>query len=413
MNRNTKSGKTRRRRPGKTIPFFKPSTGRAEALAVSKILKSGWVTTGPETTLFEKEFASVLNSGRPGNPINDKRSESAGPPMCLAVNSATAGLHLALEAVGVGPGDRVAVPTYTFTSTAEIIRYLGAEPVFVDSHPLTANMDSKCLKKNIDEIKAVIPVHFAGLPCDIKSIKEVIGDRDIPIIEDAAHAFPSRTPEGMAGDLADIGVFSFYATKTITTGEGGMIATSNPDYAARMRTMRLHGIDREIWNRYRAAAGPRSWEYDVIAPGYKYNLTDIASAIGRVQLRKADKLLHDRTSLARNFTSRLTGISGLELPPDAPGNAWHLYVVRLTSEEKRNALADYLESQGIGCSLHFIPLHKMSYWKNRYHFNDNDFPVATDLSRRSLSLPLWPGMGKKNLVRIVNTIRNFLEAGIG
>ena len=412
------------RRLKKAIPFFKPSTGRREAVAVARVLKSGWITTGEETALFEAEFAEILKQGRPANSDDEKRGEKTPkqnhsenpailPPTCLAVSSATAGLHLALEAVGVGPGDRVAVPTYTFASTAEIVRYLGADPIFVDSQPETANMDPNCLRKTIDDIKAVIPVHFAGLPCDISAIRNVIGGRNIPIIEDAAHAFPSRTPLGMAGDLGDIGVFSFYATKTITTGEGGMIATSNPDYAARMRTMRLHGIDREVWNRYRAGAGPRSWEYDIVAPGYKYNLTDIASAIGRVQLGKADGFLADRTFLAKEYSARLTGISGLELPPDGPGNAWHLYVVRLPSEKIRNALADHLERRGIGCSLHFIPLHRMSYWSKRYRFADNDFPVAEDLSNRSLSLPLWPSMGKRNMIRITDMIREFLGDGLG
>jgi len=356
---------------------------------------------------FEKEFAARLEAGSP--PLTDK-------VRTLSVNSATSGLHLALEAVGVGPGKHVAVPSLTFTATAEIVRYLGADPVFIDSDPATGNIDPTQLSRALIEaeasgktIDAVIPVHLAGHPCDISAIRKMISGRDTAIIEDAAHAFPSLTANGMAGTLGDIGVFSFYATKTITTGEGGMIATRNSGYEERMKLMRLHGIDRVVWNRYGEDAGGRSWEYDVTAPGFKYNLPDLAAAVGREQLKKADKLLGQRRNLAQRYMENLAGLKGLVLPGDCPGHAWHLFIIKLNDSEQRNHLADELGNQGIGSSVHFIPLHKMTYWKEQYDLNAADYPVAEDLAGRSLSLPLWPGLSRRNQDRVIDNVRRCID----
>lgn len=366
-------------------------------------MKSGWLTTGPETMAFEKEFAGFLEKGNP---------PGLKPLGTLCVNSATAGLHLALEAVGVKPGDLVAVPTLTFTATAEIIRYLGADPIFIDSERQSGNMDPDQLSKACAEavaagkcIKAVIPVHLAGYPCNIAAVRKAVEGTQAAVIEDAAHAFPSVTPDGMAGTLGDIGVFSFYATKTITTGEGGMVVTRNPEFENRMRLMRLHGIDRIVWNRYSSNAGARSWEYDVTAPGFKYNMTDMAAAIGREQLKKADNLLKSRRILALRYTDALSGIPSIEMPSDCPGHAWHLFIIHTRDFGLRDFLADELEKEGIGSSMHFIPLHRMTYWKTQYHLQSSDFPVAEDLTQRSLSLPLWPGLSRKNQNRIIEVIR--------
>jgi dTDP-4-amino-4,6-dideoxygalactose transaminase len=306
----------------------------------------------------------------------------------------------------------VAVPTLTFTATAEIIRYLGADPVFIDSLETSGNMDPRLLKRACDHaaaagktLRAVIPVHLAGHPCDIRAIRDAVEGTGAAVVEDTAHAFPSSTSAGMAGTLGDIGVFSFYATKTITTGEGGMVVTRNAAYEERMRLMRLHGIDRVVWNRYSAGAGERSWEYDVTAPGFKYNMTDLAAAIGRVQLSRADGFLASRRALAAAYTTELAGIPGISLPKDTEGHAWHLYIIHTRSTEDRNLLAQNLQSEGIGTSVHFIPLHRMSYWKNRYNLNMEDFPVADSLSSRSLSLPLWPGLKRKEVLRISSVIR--------
>jgi len=390
----------------KSIPFFKPSISRKEWRAVRRVLKSGWLTTGPEALAFEKSFAEFLDV--------DSAPEKK-PLKTLSVNSATAGLHLALEAAGVGPGDLVAVPTMTFTATAEIVRYLGADPVFIDSEEKTGNMNPELLKEAFrnaqslgKKIKAVIPVHLAGYPCDIGAIRKAVDPGNTVIVEDAAHAFPCRTPEGMAGTLGDIGVFSFYATKTITTGEGGMIVTRDENFAERMKLMRLHGIDRVVWNRYAADAGSRSWEYDVTAPGFKYNMPDLSAAVGRIQLEKADGLHRQRRILAQRYSGELTGFPDLSLPEDSKGHAWHLYIIHTRGSGQRDRLAAALEDEGIGSSVHFIPLHRMSYWKNKYNLKTRDFPIAERLHSGSLSLPLWPGLNWKDQKRIIRVIRKNL-----
>ncbi|OQX29033.1 MAG: hypothetical protein B0D92_05830 [Spirochaeta sp. LUC14_002_19_P3] len=378
------------------VPFFKPCLGRREIAAVKRVMRSGWLTTGPESLTFEEEFAAFLNSrGRGGQ-------------WAAAVNSATAGLHLALEALGVGAGDRVAVPSLTFTATAAAVRYLGAQPVFIDSLPGSGNMDPEQLYRVRGSLKALIPVHLAGHPCDIRAIREAAGPA-VPIIEDAAHAFPSYTEEGMAGTLGDVGVYSFYATKTITTGEGGMITGRDPDILKRIHRMRLHGIDRTVWNRYTDRAAPRSWEYDIADLGFKYNMTDVAAAIGRVQLSRADSLYAMRREQAAAYTSAWNGVEGLELPEDVCGHAWHLYIVKTSSREQRDGLADWLHHEGICCSVHFIPLHRMSYWRKNYNLLPENFPVADSLADRILSIPLWPGMKKQQQQRVIAALKEYFQ----
>jgi len=391
----------------RVIPFFKPTLGRAEIAAMRRVIRSGWLTTGPEAIAFEAEFAAFLERAT---------VEREKPIRTLAVSSGTAGLHLALESLGIGRGDLVAVPSLTFTSNAAVIKHLGADPIFIDSEPTTGNIDPaditrafKKAERDGRRIKAIIPVHLAGHPCDIDKIRAATGDRRIPVVEDAAHAFPSETRAGMAGCQGDIGVFSFYATKTITCGEGGMVATKNAAYLEKMRLMRLHGIDRTVWYRYGSKTDKRSWEYDIVAAGFKYNLPDLAAALGREQLKRADKLLKSRRGLARQYLMMLRDIDEIMLPSDCPGHSWHLFIVRLRNNATRNLLSDTLHKNGIGNSVHFIPLHRMRYWKNRYNLNPKDFRVADRLGDVSLSLPLWPGLQSGNLRRISETIRSFFS----
>jgi dTDP-4-amino-4,6-dideoxygalactose transaminase len=369
------------------VPFALPSLGKEEEGAVLEVLRSGWLTTGKVARAFEAEFAAFVGADR-----------------ALAVNSATSGLHLALEALGVGPGDVVVTSPYTFTSTAAVVRHLGAEVLFCDVGVDDFNLDPAALSQALERgkrVKAVIPVHFGGLPCKMDEILALCGARGIPVVEDAAHAFPSRTARGFAGTLGTIGVYSFYATKTITTGEGGMIVTSDEKLAARMATMRLHGFDREAWDRYTSKKA--AWYYEVVEAGYKYNLPDLLAAIGREQLKKADSLLAERRRMAAVYDEAFSRTPGLTIPPKGEGHAWHLYSLRVAKEGiegGRDSLIEWLGAAGIGTSVHFIPLHIMPYWAGRYSLKPKDFPRALEKFRATLSLPLWPGLSDEAQKRV-------------
>ncbi|GHT92479.1 spore coat protein [Spirochaetia bacterium] len=425
------------------IPFARPFVGKEEEDAVLRVLRSGWLTTGQETLALEKEFAAFLqNTGNlPQSTQSTQREDkdsslpssfasfavnsSSSPPLpCLAVNSATSGLHLALEACGVGPGDLVLVPSCTFTSTAEVVRYLGAEPVFVDVAPGGFHLDPKALERSLEglkrdrpgsKVKAVMPVHYGGLPCDMKAIMEISRHYGLKVIEDAAHSFPSIVPYDpwagtedpyFAGAIGDAGVFSFYATKTMTTGEGGMVVCRNSELAARISIMRSHGIDRSVWNRYTDTKA--SWYYEVVAPGFKYNLPDILSALGRVQLGRAWDMLRMREDIARRYNEAFAGDGRFLIPPTGPGNAWHLYPLRLkpgTLSIGRDAFIRKLQEGGIGVSVHFIPLHTMPYYKKTYHLNDDDFPETMKSFREEISLPIWQGMTGTQVERVIAMVK--------
>jgi dTDP-4-amino-4,6-dideoxygalactose transaminase len=339
-------------------------------------------------------------------------SAFTGARQAVAVNSATAGLHLALEACGVGPGDWVLTSPYTFNATAEVVRYLGAEVQFVDIGQRDYLMDPGLLEEALGSgrrIKAIIPVHVAGMVCDMARIRDIAcsagSGETIRIIEDAAHAFPSRLPEGMAGCLGDLGVFSFYVTKTITTGEGGMVVTADEAMAARMRVMRLHGIDRPAWDRYTSRRA--SWRYAIVEAGYKYNLTDIAAAIGRVQLAKADALLERRRAIAAAYDAAFSERDYLRIPPRGPGHAWQLYSLSLVLPRlriDRDEYIDLLQEAGIGVSVHFIPLHIMPYWAKRYGLRPDSFPRALERFESVISLPIWPGMDDAMVERVISTV---------
>jgi len=373
------------------IPFARPSIGREEEEAVLEVLRSGWLTTAGQTLEFEREFAAFT-----------------GAPHALAVNSATAGLHLALEALGIGPGDRVITSPYTFTSSAEVIRYLDADPVFVDIDSDSLTIDPDKLEeafRNNRNIKAVIPVHLGGRPCEMGRIQETAARGGAAIVEDAAHALPVRTDGGFLGCIGDIGVYSFYATKTITTGEGGMVVTADPRIARRISVMRLHGIDREVWKRYTEQKA--SWRYDVVEAGYKYNLPDIAAAIGRVQLRKADDFLESRRHIAEMYISGLKDYDFLQLPAAGGPHAWHLFILKLQLDKlniTRDQFIERLQQMGIGASVHYIPLHIMSYYRKRYGYQPQDFPVSMRVFESALSLPIYPDLTDTQVRRVIDAV---------
>jgi dTDP-4-amino-4,6-dideoxygalactose transaminase len=378
------------------IPFARPDVGEPEAAAVRDAILSGWVTTGRITSQFEEAFAARVGAAH-----------------AVSVNSATAGLHLALEAAGVGPGDEVIVPTWTFTASAEVVRYLGADPVLVDVDPDTLALDLDLAEKAVGRrTRAVIPVHFAGLPMDPVRIDDFAAAHDLAVVEDAAHSFPaSHAGRTVGSGPSAATVFSFYATKTMTTGEGGMVTTDDDDLARRVRVMRLHGIDRDVLDRYTRVGA--SWEYDVVAPGFKYNLTDIASAMGLVQLDRAESMRQRRADIAARYDAAFADLPLLlpARPGDDVQHAWHLYSVRLQDAPlDRDAFIARMQEQGVACSVHFIPLHLMSYWRDRYSLRPEDFPVATDSFPRVVSLPISSALTDEQVQRVIDAVRRTLGA---
>ena len=382
-----------------SIPFSRPSIGDEELAEVASVLRSGWLTTGPKAREFEENFAKVLG----------------GEMTTVAVNSATAGLHLAPEALGIGPGDEVIVPVYTFTATAAVVCYVGATPVFADVQPDSLNIDPASIENAItSRTKAIIPVHYAGLPCDMDRIMDIARRHDLRVVEDAAHALPARYRRQLVGTLpSDATVFSFYANKTMTTGEGGMIATRDPEIANRCRVMRLHGIDQALfaryYERYRMTDRP-SWFYQVIAPGFKYNLTDLAAAIGIHQLRKIYEFQEAREAITRRYDEAFADLP-MTLPmrsADDGLHAWHLYAVRLDEAGltfSRNEFIDLLRNEGIGSSVHFIPFHLHPFWRDTYGLTAADFPAADEAFRSVVSLPLFASMTADEVDTVIRVVR--------
>ena len=379
------------------LPFALPDIGEDEINEVIDSLRSGWLTTGPKAKQFEEDFAQYMGDGI----------------QAIAVNSATAGLHLALEAAGIGPGDEVITSTYTFTATAEVIRYLGADPVFVDVNPDTLNIDVKQIRAAITErTRAIIPVHFAGLACDMQEITKIASEYKLRVIEDAAHALPTSHNGKLVGSTdTDAAVFSFYATKTLATGEGGMVVTRKDNIAERCRVMRLHGINRDAFDRY--TSEKPSWYYEVIAPGFKYNMTDLAASLGIHQLRKLNDMQAKREAMARKYDEAFKSLPLILPARPLPGDqhAWHLYVIRLKDEAKmgRDDLITEMFQRGIGCSVHFIPLHLHPYWRDTYQLKPDDFPCAYDAYKRAVSLPLYTRMIEDDQERVIKAIVELLE----
>ncbi|SHL95277.1 DegT/DnrJ/EryC1/StrS aminotransferase family protein [Rhizobacter sp. OV335] len=376
------------------LPFALPEIGDEEIAEVVDTLKSGWVTTGPKTKRFEEDFTAFL--GDPGL-------------HSMAVNSATAGLHLALEALGIGPGDEVITTTHTFTATAEVVRYLGADVVLVDIDPATLCIDVAAVEAAITpRTKAILPVHYAGLAADMQSLLALAKRHGLKVVEDAAHALPTTVGGRLVGTLdSDVTVFSFYANKTITTGEGGMVVTRDAELAKRIKVMRLHGMSRDAFDRFTAKVP--SWYYEIVAPGFKYNLTDIASALGIHQLKRARAFQQRRTELAALYDEALAGLPVL-LPPKPPAgeqHAWHLYVLRLADDAKvsRDVLIERLFAAGIGCSVHYIPLHLQPYWRDRYDLKPAQFPKSQLAYEQMLSLPLYTRMTDGDVKRVADVVR--------
>lgn len=394
---------TQQKRNDGFLSFALPDFGEEEIAEVVDSLRSGWVTTGPKARRFESDFAEFIGGG----------------VSAIAVNSATAGLHLALESIGVKTGDEVIVPSYTFTATGEVVRYLGADPVFVDVDAATLNLDPDKVEKAITvRTRAIIPVHFAGLACDIDALLAIAQHYNLKVVEDAAHALPSTSKGRLIGALdTDATVFSFYATKTITTGEGGMVVTRNPQIAERCRVMRLHGISRDAFDRYTSIKP--SWHYEVIAPGYKYNLTDIAAALGLHQLRKAWRFQERRCAMAARYHEAFADLP-VELPASGGSSgsekedvhAWHLYVLRLRPEapmDRNTFISRMAEQEGIGCSVHFIPMHLHPYWRDRYRLVPNDFPISLKAYGQAVSLPLYTRMTDTDQERVIQSTRKLLS----
>lgn len=386
--------------PPAFLPFALPEIGDEEIAEVVDTLRSGWVTTGPKAMRFEKAFGEFLGGDA--------------SLQCIAVNSATAGLHLALEALGIGAGDEVITTTHTFTATAEVVRYLGADVKLVDIDPATLNIDPARVEAAIGpRTKAIIPVHYAGLAADMPAILAIAQRHGLKVVEDAAHALPTTCGGALVGTLAsDATVFSFYANKTITTGEGGMLVTRDAALAKRAKVMRLHGMSRDAFDRFTAKVP--SWYYEIVAPGFKYNLTDIAAALGLHQLAKARAFQARREAIARQYDAAFAALPVLTPPRPKAGDqhAWHLYVLRLADAAGvgRDAFIERLFAAGIGCSVHYIPLHLHPYWRERYGLEAAQFPESQRAYERMVSLPLYTRMSDADVQRVAAAVRAALAA---
>ena len=376
------------------IPFHIPEIGENEIRSVVETLQSGWLTTGAKVKRFEENFAKYI-----------------GCAYAVGVNSGTAALHLALDAIGVKEGDEVIVPTVTFAATAEVVLYLKAKPVLVDCEPQTLNIDPEQIEGKITpKTKAIIPVHLAGQPCDMQQILRIARNYDLKVIEDAAHALPARYNGNMIGSIGDITCFSFYATKTITTGEGGMATTENSKWADRMRMMSLHGISLDAWDRY---TDKGSWYYEIIRPGYKYNLTDIAGALGIEQLKRCDDFYQARLRIAARYDEAFTDLPEIQIPRCAPHvqHAWHLYIIQLNTQRLSIDRRDFikaLKNQNIGASVHFIPLHLHPFYRDTFGYQPGDFPQASAVFEGIISLPIYPRMTEANVDAVISAVKRIV-----
>lgn len=391
----------------KTIPYFRPSIGQEERKAVDDVLASGWLTSGRVVKRFEEKFAAYI-----------------GMPRAVAVNSCTAGLHLALEALGVGRGDAVLVPAMTFTATAAVVCHLGARPVLVDCDEETLCIDPEDLKAKAAQwagrggLKAIIAMHYGGQMADMARVAEVAAATGVPVVEDAAHALPAYYrksadhPWQSVGATSAVTCFSFYANKCITTGEGGMAVTGDAEIADRMRVMSLHGLSRSAWNRFQAGG---SWYYEVASPGFKYNMTDVAAAIGIEQLEKADHFCHLRTRVSQMYADRLEDLAGLiELPTllENRRSSWHIYPIRMRPGRLGIDRAEFIQAlaaRGVTCSVHWMPLHLHPHYRDAYGYRPEDFPVASRVWPRLVSLPIFPDMTPDEVEYVCDSVRDVVE----
>ena len=374
------------------LPFHRADIGDEEVAAVVATLRSGWLTSGPRVREFEAAFAAYL-----------------GVEHAVAVNSATAALHLGLEAVGVSEGDEVIVPTMTFAASAEVVTYLRARPVLIDCDPETLTIRASDIEPAITaRTKAVMPVHYGGFVCDMDPILELARGRSLHTLEDAAHALPAAYRGRAVGGIGELTAFSFYATKTLTTGEGGMLTTSNSQYAERVRLMSLHGISKVAWSRYTAEG---SWRYEILEAGYKYNLTDIAAALGTVQLRRVEEMRDGRRRVGCAYDRGFADLEEIVRPARSPDvdHAWHLYPIRLRPAMlriDRDAFIEQLKERGIGTSVHFIPLHLHPYYQSAFGYRSDQFPNASRAFSELISLPLYPTMTPQEVARVIDAVRD-------
>lgn len=384
--------------PEFNVPFFRPELTDIEIDEVVETLRSGWLTTGPKVSRFENDFAAAVHA-----------------KYAVAVNSCTAALHLAVEAMELKQGQGVLVPTMTFAATAEVIRYQGAIPILVDCDPLTTNMDLQDAgRKMCQPVVGMIPVHVGGMMMDIDEIQSFAAKHGLWVVEDAAHAFPSAWRRGTADEWQRCGegtsiitCFSYYANKTITTGEGGMAVTNDHNLAKRIRLMSLHGLSHDAWGRY---SNNGKWDYKIVAPGFKYNMTDVAASIGIHQLKMAEEMRLKRESIARRYLEAFADIEEIELPYNNSDriHSWHLFPIRLNLDRlsiNRNLFMDKLKKNGVGCSMHWRPLHLHPYYKETFNYRPEDFPIATGLWKRLLSLPIFPSMREDEIKHTIKTVR--------
>ncbi len=385
------------------IPYAKISISGNELKYVTEVLDSGWLTTASKAVKFENDFAQFV-----------------GAKYACAVNSCTAALHLAIEALGIRQGDKVLVPSLTFTASAEVVRYMGADPVIVDveygTGLVTPGIVKEALKKNAG-VKALILVHYAGQAANMttpagEGILDICRKNHIKVIQDAAHAFPTKFGNKYIGSFGDATCFSFYANKTITTGEGGMLVTDDEKIYKRVKTMRLHGINRDVWNRFTSVKA--SWEYDVIAPGYKYNMPDINAAIGLAQLEQAEFFRKERQRCAEHYFQTLKNIPEIDLPEchnSHEDHSWHLFpiIIKPGANISRNEFIEKISQKGIGVSVHYKPIHHMSYYKQKYDLRPQDYPNCEKIWQGTVSLPIYPDLKNNELEYVSTVIKNFFN----
>jgi len=377
------------------VQFHKPYINDEEIDEVVATLKAGWLSMGPRTIQFEENFKNYI-----------------GADFSVSVNSWTAGGHLSLEAFGIQPGDEVIVPTMTFPATAEIVYYFGAKPIIVDVEEGTFNISINEIEKAITKkTKAIIPVHFAGQPADLDEINQLAKAYNLKVIEDAAHSLPAYYKGKKIGSISDVTVFSFYATKTLCTGEGGMICSNNEEFSERTRLMRMHGMNRDAWKRYSDSC---SWDYEIVGPGFKYNFTDLQAALGLVQLRKVDEMLEMRKKIAARYTEALKNNGNIYLPiiKEDRETSWHLYPIRLNLEALtigRNEFINELKNLGVGTGVHFMPVHQHKFYRDSLSLSNDDYPVANNAFQRLISIPIYPGMMDNEVTKVIESIHSLTK----
>lgn len=377
-----------------TIPYALPFIEDEEIKEVIDTIQSNWLSKGPKTIQFEKAFSDYVHAKH-----------------AIGLNSCTAGLHIAQLAAGIGPGDEVITTPYTFVASANTIIHTGAKPVFVDIDPVTMNIDVNQIEAKITErTKAIIPVHFAGYPCDMEPLMEIAKKHNLIVIEDAAHAVYTQYKGKMIGSIGDYTCFSFYATKNLATGEGGMVTTNNEEAADQLRVMSLHGMSKNAWNRY---AEKGSWYYEVEYPGFKYNMTDIQASFGIVQLEKLNKMQQIREKYAKMYNEAFQKVEGLITPysDEINRHAWHLYVLRFESDRftiNRGEFIEKLNEKGIGTSVHFIPVPMHPYYK-KLGYKIEDYPQALAAYEGAISLPLYPKMSEEQIHRVIKSVTELAE----